>query len=142
MLFRSLKNRIKGNISIFALVLVVMFSFLLLLVFDLCKIFVVREITKRASDSAALSSAQNLIFFEDINLDYIAKKIAEENGCRLVKCKASYDEVIVVVEKDINFLLVSYFIPLGDKVQSVSKVKVIYPWDSRFGFCKSYKFEY
>lgn len=116
--------------------------FLFLVVFDLCRVFVAREITKNVSDSASLAVAQNLIFFENDNLEEIAKKIAEENKCKLIELRRDYDEIVVVVERELNFILIDKFTSKFSRVQSTSKTKVIYPWDSKFNYCKSYKFSF
>lgn len=142
MLLRSFKVDKKGNISILALVLVIFLAFLFLLVFDLCRILVAREMAKKASDAASLAAAQNLIFFENVNLKKVANKMAKENNCDLVECYWDYDQVTVIVEKKLNFVLIDKLTPKYSRVQSASTVKVIYPWDSQFGFCKSYKFSY
>ena len=142
MLLESFKNDKKGNISILALVLVIFTAFLFLLVFDLCQIFVARENTKNASDAASLAAAQNLVFFEGKDLKEIVQKVAEKNNCVLVDCIYGYDEVVVIVEKEVNFILIGSFTSKYNKVESASKAKVIYPWDKRFGFCKYYKFDY
>jgi len=142
MLIESLKNNRKGNISILALVSVIFIAFLFLLVFDLCQIFVARENTKNSSDAASLAVAQNLVFFESKNLKEIAQKVVKKNNCILVDCIYDYDEVVVIAEEKLNFILISKFTSKYNRVQSISKTKVIYPWDRRFGFCKYYKFDY
>ncbi len=138
----SFKNNRKGNISILALVSVIFITFLFLLVFDLCQIFIARENTKNASDAASLAVAQNLVFFESKNLREIAQKVVEKNKCILVDCIYDYDEVVVIAEEELNFILISKFTSKYNRVQSISKTEVIYPWDRRFGFCKYYKFDY
>lgn len=138
----SFKNNRKGNISILALVSVIFIAFLFLLVFDLCQIFAARENTKNASDAASLAVAQNLVFFESKNLKEIAQKVVEKDNCTLVDCICDYDEVVVIAEKKLNFILISKFTSKYNRVQSISKTEVIYPWDRRFGFCKYYKFDY
>ena len=142
MILEGLKNNRKGNISILALVIVIFIAFLFLLDFDLCQIFAARENTKNASDAASLAVAQNLVFFESKNLKEIAQKVVEKNNCILIDCIYDYDEVVVIAEEKLNFILISKFTSKYNRVQSISKTKVIYPWDRRFGFCKCYKFDY
>lgn len=131
-----------GAISWITLAITIFLALLLVVIFDLCRIFVVREITKNASDAASLAVAQNLIFFESCDCEKIANEVAQRNGCNVVKIEYDYDEVVVVVEKELSFVVINKFTSSYNKVQSSSKAKVIYPWDSRFGYCKSYRFSY
>ncbi|MBC8389006.1 MAG: hypothetical protein ISS13_03495 [Actinobacteria bacterium] len=142
MLLNIIKSKNNGNISILALVLTTLFAFLFLLVFDLCKIFVGREMTKNASDAASMAAAQNLLFFEDVDCKKIAAEIANENGCVLIDCSYNYNEVVVIVEKKLDFVLIDIFTAKYCRVQAMSKSEIIYPWDDQFGFCKYYKFRY
>ncbi len=73
MLLENLKAKNKGNISFLTLAVVVIFTVLFLLIFDLCRIFIAREETKNASDAASLAVAQNLLFFENLNCNKIAR---------------------------------------------------------------------
>ena len=131
-----------GSISIFAIVLTTIFALIFLLAVDLCRIFVAREITKNAADAASLSVAQNLMFFENMDCEDVAEKIVKEHGCILTSCICAYDEVIVVAEKKIKFILIDKFASDGSIIQSASRTKVIYPWDDYFDYCRSYKFDY
>lgn len=138
----KLIKKSNGNISIFSLILTLIFALLFLLLIDFCRIFIAREITKKASDAAALAVAQNLIFFHNLDCRSIAEKVAAENNCYLAGCDLSYDEVTIVTGKEMKFILIDKFLPKSCMVQSVSKTKVIYPWDDFFGYCKFYKFNY
>ncbi|HUW72383.1 MAG TPA: Tad domain-containing protein [Methanosarcinales archaeon] len=138
----SNKESNKGNISMLALLLTIFFAFLFMACIDLCRIYIARELTKDAADAASLSIAQNLLFFE--NFDYInaAEEISSKNRCELVKCYLEYDEVVVIMEKKLNFILIDKFFPESCTVKSTSKTKIIYPWDDYFGFCKNYDFNF
>jgi len=142
MLLANIKTSKSGNISVLTMAVTIFFSFLFLLIFDSCQIFAARESTKNASDAASLAVAQNLIFFEDLDCRAVASEIAEKNNCVIIDCVCSYDEVVVTAEKKLNFILLDKVTSKYNRVQSISKVKVIYPWDSQFGFCKYYKFGY
>jgi len=142
MLLKNLKTQNNGNISFLTLSVVIIFAVLFLLIFDLCQIFIARESTKNAADSASLAIAQNLLFFENLSCKTIADKIVSKNNCKLVGCKYNYDEVVVTVEKELNFILIDRLIPKYSKVRSTSKAKVIYPWDNKFSYCSTYKFGY
>lgn len=142
MLLENIKTGKDGNISVLTMAATIFFSFLFLLIFDSCQIFIARESTKNASEAASLAVAQNLIFFEDLDCNAVASEIAERNNCVIVDCVCSYDEVIVTAEKKLNFILLDKVTSRYNRVQSISKVKVIYPWDRQFGFCKHYKFGY
>jgi uncharacterized membrane protein len=135
-------KRSNGNISIFSLILTLIFALLFLLLIDFCRIFIAREITKKASDAAALAVAQNLVFFHNFDCRMIAEKVTAENNCYLAGYDLSYDEVTIVTGKEMKFILIDKFLPKSCVIQSVSKTKVIYPWDDFFGYCKFYKFNY
>ena len=132
----------RGNISIIALVLVLLFAFIFLAVIDLCRIFIARECTKKAADSAALSAAQNILFFGYDKCFDDAREIAEKNYCYLCDLQVSYDEIVVTVKKDLNFILIARFFSDSPVITARSKTKVIYPWDDYFGLCNSYRFSY
>ena len=136
------KGKEKGSISLLALFLTIFFAFIFMLCIDLCRIYVARELTKNAADSASLSIAQNLLFFENFDYESTAKKISSGNNCELAECYLDYDEVVVITEKKVSFILVDKFFPEHCTVKSTSKAKIIYPWDDYFGFCKSYEFDF
>jgi hypothetical protein len=138
----SHKEDNKGNISMFALFLTVFFAFLFMACIDLCRIYIARELTKDAADAASLSIAQNLLFFENFDYQNAAEEISSKNRCELVRCYLEYDEVVVIMEKKLNFILINKFFQKSCNVQSTSKTKIIYPWDDSFGFCKNYDFNF
>ncbi len=142
MLLKNLKIKNKGNISILTLAAVLVFAVLFLLIFDLCNIFIAREITKNASDAASLAVAQNVLFLENQNLNEMAGKAAGMNGCVLVECKCDYDEIQVTVEKELDFILIGRLMPGYSRVRSTSKTKIIYPWGEQFDYCRSYRFSH
>jgi hypothetical protein len=146
MLLSNIKNKNKGknhgNISILALLLTVFFAFLFMGCIDLCRIYIARELTKAAADAAALSIAQNLLFFENFDYENAAEEISNKNKCDLVECYLDYDEVVVIMGKKLNFILINKFFQESCTVRSTSKTKVIYPWDDYFGFCKKYEFNF
>ena len=142
MLLKNLKAQNKGNISFLALAVVAIFTVLFLLIFDLCQIFIAREETKNASDAASLAVAQNLLFFENPDCNKIVEEVVRKNNCVLVECRYGYDEVLVPVERKLDFILVDKFIPKYCSVRSTSKAKVVYPWDGQFNYCSTYKFGY
>ncbi|MBM3706850.1 MAG: hypothetical protein FJW69_00700 [Actinobacteria bacterium] len=133
-------TEVKGNISILALFLILLFAFIFLAVCDLCRIFAVREITKKAADAAALSVAQNILFFEYEQCYDDAREIVEKNYCQLCDLQVFYDEVIVSVKRDLNFILIARLFSDGCSIAARSKTKIIYPWDDYFGLCDSYRF--
>lgn len=142
MLLKDLNTQNRGSISFLMLVVVIIFSILFLLIFDLCQIFVAREETKNASDAVSLAVAQNLLFFEDSYCNMIAEELARKNNCVLVEYSYDYDNVIVTVEKTPDFVLIDKFMTKNSSIRSTSKTNVIYPWDDRFGYCKTYEFGY
>lgn len=131
-----------GNISIFAVILIFIFVLLFLLMIDLSRIFTAREITKNASDAAALAVAQNILFFENSDYEETATEVLKKNNCFLDYLDFSYDEITVAAGKEMNFLLIDMFFPGEFKIKSESKVKILYPWDDFFGYCKFYEFNY
>lgn len=136
------KGNNKGNISMLALFLTMFFAFLFMACIDLSRIYVAREITKGAADAASLSIAQNLLFFENFDYKNTAEEISNKNKCDLVECYLDYDEIVVIMEKKLNFILINKFFPENCIIQSISKAKIIYPWDDYFGFCKNYEFNF
>ena len=142
MLLKELNTQNRGSISFFVLAVVIIFSILFLLIFDLCQIFVAREETKNTADAVSLAVAQNLLFFEDSYCNMIAEELARKNNCVLVEYSYDYDNVIVTVEKTPDFVLIDKFITKNSSIRSTSKTSVIYPWDDRFGYCKTYEFGY
>ena len=146
MLLSNIKNKkkgnSKGNISMLALFLTMFFAFLFMVCLDLCRIYIARELTKDAADAASLSIAQNLLFFENFDYENAAEEISSKNKCGLVECYLDYDEVVVIMEKKLNFILIDKFFPESCTVKSTSKTKIIYPWDDYFGFCKNYEFNF
>jgi len=142
MLLKDLNTQKRGNISFLVLAVVIIFSILFLLIFDLCQVFVAREETKNASDAVSLAVAQNLLFFEDSYCNMIAEELARKNNCVLVGYSYDYDNVIVTVEKTPDFVLIDKFMTKNSSIRSTSKTNVIYPWDDRFGYCRTYEFGY
>ncbi len=142
MLLKNLKAQNGGNISFLTLAVVTIFSVLFLLIFDLCQVFIAREETKDASDAASLAVAQNLLFFENLDCNKIAEEVAQRDGCVLVECNSEYDEVMVTMERKLNFILVDKFILGNCSVRSTSRTKLVYPWDDKFGYCDTYEFGY
>src|SRR4030042_5019975 len=139
MLLKELNTQNRGSISFFVLAVVIIFSILFLLIFDLCQIFVAREETKNAADAVSLAVAQNLLFFEDSYCNMIAEELARKKNFVLVKYSYDFDNVIVNVEKTLDFVLIDKFIIKSSSIRSTSKTSVIYPWDDRFGYCKTYE---
>lgn len=125
-----------------ALFLTMFFAFLFMVCTDLCRIYIARELTKDAADAASLSIAQNLLFFENFDYRNAAEEISSKNKCDLVECYLDYDEVVVSMEKKLNFILIDKFFPESCTVKSISKARIIYPWDDYFGFCKNYEFNF
>ncbi len=139
---KKIKNEEPGNASILALVLILLFAFLFLVLGDICRIFVAREVTKKAADAVALAVSQDVLFFETDNITGTAGIYAERNLCKLTGLELSYNEVKVTVEKKIDFFIAKSFYPEGCTISSSSCAGVVFPWDEHFGFCKSYKFSY
>ena len=139
---KKIKNEEPGNISVLALVIILLLAFLFLVLGDICRIFVAREATKKAADAVALAVSQDVLFFETDAVISTAEIYADRNSCRLTGLELSYDEVTVTVDKKIDFLIIKNIYPDGCTVSSSSCVRVIFPWDEHFGFCKSYRFSY
>jgi len=142
MLLKDLKYKNSGNVTFLSLALLAVFSFLFIVIFDACQIFIAREETKKASDAASLAVAQNLLFFEIPECYKIAEEVAKLNNCFLVECSCVYDEVVVTAGKKIRFIFLDKFIKKGDTATSTSTSKVVYPWDEQLGYCDSYRFSY
>jgi hypothetical protein len=131
-----------GNISILSIILIFIFALLFLLIIDFLRIFTAREITKNASDAVALAVAQDILYFDNSDYEKTAKEILKKNNCFLDYLEFSYDELTVTAGKEMQFLLIDKFFPGKFKIKSRSKVKILYPWDDFFGYCKFYKFNY
>lgn len=142
MLLKKIKSDNQGNISLLTLGLLVVFSVFFIVLFDICQIFIVREETKKASDAASLAAAQNLLFFEKKDCSRIAEDVAQLNGCSLVGYSCNYDEVMVTVEKKVDFIILDKFTGEHSMVTSKSRAGVIYPWDEQFDYCDYYRFKY
>ncbi|MBM3705017.1 MAG: hypothetical protein FJW66_00685 [Actinobacteria bacterium] len=138
-----LRKGIDGNISITAVFLLIFFAFIFLVLTDICRVFVVRSVTKKASDSAVLAISQQILFFEnEEEIESAAQQILDGNNCRLKNLNVSYDEVTVVAEKQLDFILLKCFGVRSCKIYSASRSKVIYPWDEKFGLCNRHRFDY
>ncbi|MDZ7837433.1 MAG: hypothetical protein U5N58_05530 [Actinomycetota bacterium] len=72
----------------------------------------------------------------------VAEKVASQHDCRLAYLEIEYDWVQAAVEKQIGLALVDKFISGAGHIRSVSKSRVIYPWDYGFNYCDYYKFDY
>lgn len=131
-----------GHISILALFLIILFAFLLLALGEVCRIFVIREVTKKTSDAISLAVSQDILFFNTMEARNTAEVIAEQNSCKLVELVITYDEVFVTVEKKLDFIILRSIYPDGCMIFSSSHSEVKFPWDESFGFCNSYKFNY
>jgi hypothetical protein len=138
---KILKNS-NGNISILSIILIFLFAILFLFITDFLRIFTAREITKNASDAAVLAIAQYILYFKNSDYEETAKEILKKNNCFLDCLDFSYDELTVTAGKEMKFLLIDKFFPGKFKIKSKSKVKILYPWDDFFGYCKFYKFNY
>ncbi len=137
-----MEDSIKGNITLLTLVTTLVLLLVFLSLFDLCRVFIAREKTKNAADAAALAVSQNLIFFEKEDIENIALKVLDQHKCKLVGYRISYDEVIIVAGKRLDFLIVDKFTHKYDVIKSISKTKVIYPWDKKLNYCEYYQFKY
>ncbi|MCL4378758.1 MAG: pilus assembly protein TadG-related protein [Actinobacteria bacterium] len=135
------KNK-SGNISIFTIILIFIFALLFLLIIDFSRIFTAREITKNASDAAALAVAQNILFFENSDYEETVIEVLKRNNCFLDYLDLSYDEITVAAGKEMKFLLIDKFFPGKFKIKSESEVKILYPWDDFFAYCKFYEFNH
>jgi len=142
MSLNNLKRQDRGNISFLTLAVIAVFAILFMFIFDFCRIFIAREVTKNASDAASLAVAQDLLFFKIFDCNRSAEKTAALNNCVLVECRCEYDEVVVTVEKEFDLVLLDRLIPGCSKVRSISKTEVIYPWEEQSGCCRSYEFGY
>jgi hypothetical protein len=131
-----------GHISVLALLLVILFAFLLVALGEVCRIFIIREITKKTSDAISLAVSQDILFFNTREARNTAQVIAEQNSCKLVDLVITYDEVFVTVEKKLDFIILRSIYPGGCMISSSSHSEVKFPWDESFGFCNSYEFNY
>jgi len=142
MLLRKSVSGNYGNISFLTMAITVFFSILFVVIFDICQIFIAREETKNASDAASLAAAQNLLFFDSNRCCEIADEVAELNGCDMTGCSSGYDEAVVEAEKSVSFIMLDKLFKVSGKVTSISRARVLYPWDEHFNFCDSYEFSY
>ncbi len=142
MLLKKLVLKNRGNISFLTIAVLVIFLILFVVILDLCQIFIAREETKKASDSASLAVAQNLLFFDNEGCCEIAREVAELNNCTMAGCGFDYDEVMVRVEKNVRFIILDNLIEGKSTITSTSKAKVLYPWDEHFNYCDYYEFNY
>jgi len=133
----------KGNAMLFTISLVLVCIIIILALFDLCRVYIARETIKTVSDSIALAVSQELLYFRPENITDLAEDIASNNGCKLIGLHAGYDEVVVNVERQISVSVLGR-IGLGSikNISSSSRVKVLYPWDRRWGKCRYYEFGY
>ncbi len=132
----------KGNITIITLIITITILIIFISFFDLCRIFIAREETKNAADAVSLAISQNLIFFEKKEIKEIAYKVLSKYDCELIDCQIAYDEVVVIVGKKINLIILDKFNQKYSVVNSISRAKVIYPWDKSFNYCKYYKYNH
>jgi hypothetical protein len=131
----------KGNAALFTLSLVLACILVILALFELCRIFITRETAKAVSDSIALAAAQELIFLSPDSISLLAEDMALESGCRLTGLRAGYDEIEVTVEKDTHIsALGKAGLGAFKTVSSISRAKIIYPWDRRWKQCRYYEF--
>ncbi len=131
-----------GNITIVAMaVLFIVFIFGLSLM-DLSRIYTAREQTKNASDAAALAIAQKLLFFDEIDLEEVAKDIVRKGNCEFYELDLAYDEISVTAKKEIEYLFIGSIFKKESTVYATSKSKIIYPWDESLGKCKRLVFDF
>ncbi len=138
----SNKTSISGNISIISLISIAVVAFIFFILTDICRIFIIREMTKNTADAIALSCAQDILFFEVDKTESLAQDMAERNSCKLLEIKIFYDRVFVSVEKELHFVMLKSFYPEGCTISSSSSATVIFPWDESFEYCDSYLFSY
>jgi len=132
----------RGNISLIFLSAAVVVLMVLMLLFDLCRVFAARERTKNASDAVVLAVAQDLIYFNQQERWALAEEVVCFYGCSLVSLSVGYDGVEAEVKREVNLVLVDRIIPGTGTVYSKSRSEVVYPWDIRFNYCDYYKFDY
>jgi len=132
----------RGNVSLILMSATVLLFIFFLILFDLCRVFVAREETKNASDAAVLAVSQNLLYFDNLECRRIAQDVTAEYGCSLVYLEIGYDEVKACTEKELSLFVVDRFLTGSARVRSVSRSRVIYPWDFKFNYCKYYKFDF
>lgn len=130
-----------GNISILFLVILSLLFVFFIFLFDCLNIFITREKTKNVSDSLSLAISQNVLSFKQDEIDNILLAHPDFKKVDDVNVKLDYDEVTVKCSKKISTLIIGKLF-LIDSVSSISKTKIIYPWDEYFEDCKRYKFEY
>lgn len=132
----------KGNTTVMAMFSVTFLVIVFLCLYDVSRLYIYREQTKKASEAVCLAAAQDKIFFQDGSIEKTLGCIIEKNGCKIGKVNINYDEVTAEAEKRMEFLLLGIFFKKDVTVRSVSKVKVYYPWDDRFDYCDTYYFDY
>jgi len=134
-----LRDKESGNISLLTVIITLVAVLLFLAIFDMLKIFICREETKKASEAICLAIAQDKLFFQE---DDIPETITSlKNNCRLNDISIGYDEVYAVAEKQVELLLLDIFSRKGFYIRSGTKVKIIYPWEGNSD-CQSYSFHY
>jgi len=132
----------KGNMSIFSIVLIILFTFTFLMLSDLSRIFIGRTIAKNAANSAALAVCQDILYFELEDINNTAKMVVESNNSNLESIEFNYDDVTISVSKNINFVFVKIFGMDSVKIYASSKGRVEFPWDEKFNTCKRIKFNF
>ncbi|MCD4670950.1 MAG: hypothetical protein K8S14_10950 [Actinomycetia bacterium] len=133
----------KGSSAIFAISLAAVCIFLLLGLFDICSIYILREQTKDVSEAIALALAQELLFFDQDELNLAAGEMAGGKGCSLAACNIGYDGIEISVERKVELAILDRIgLSRFKTVRSSSSVKIIYPWDRSLGSCHYYKFGY
>jgi len=138
----SLKSQ-KGNSAIITLAFTLVCVFILLALFDLCRMYIAGQKASGAADAAALAVSQELLFLSSGEARSMAEKIADESGCELKDLRVGYDTVEVFMEKDLEVMILERVgISPFNTIIAVSKAKVTYPWDRRLGLCRYYEFGY
>lgn len=132
----------RGNTALILVFLLFAFSLVILLLFDFSRIFIARSCTKKAANSAALAAAHEILYFNSENSKKAASDIAARNNCKLENIRITYDEVVVYVSKDLEFIFVKILGPDFITVYSVSKTEVVFPWDEKFNNCDRVKFDF
>ncbi len=132
----------RGNVSLILMTATVILFLFFLMLFDVCRLFIARETAKNASDSAVLAASQNLLYFDRDKCEKIARRVAEEYGTRLLYLNVEYDEIEACMEKEPDLLIIGHFLSQGARVRSISRSRVIYPWDFEFNYCQYYKFDF
>jgi hypothetical protein len=136
----QLRKGERGNISLPAVISSLILLVLFLAVFDLVRIFVYREETKKASEAICLAVAQDKLFFDDVDIPETISGF--KNNCRLHDIRISYDEVYAVTEKKADLIFLDIFFRKSILIRSAAKVKITFPWEEGDGYCQSYYFNY